>query len=74
MTAPDLTDLTDDQLSDLVEFGTDEESMAAFHLLNARWGISTGPGEDDDEPCDWRADRASDAWERGRDRVAERAR
>ncbi len=69
MTTDDLTDLTLDELAELAYDGDE----AAAREIERRMG-GPGQGADDDEPCDWRADRAADAWERGRDRVAERAR
>ena len=50
-----------------------DEHGLLIQRRNGSWAFSYEPGEDDDEPCDWRADRAADAWERERDRVAERA-
>lgn len=75
MTDPDVRSMADDELAELIEVGTLEEaSRAATELARREQADHFGPGEDDDEPCDWRADRASDAWERSRDRVAERSR
>jgi hypothetical protein len=74
MNAPDTRSMSDDELAEVVEVGTLEEASRAATELARRRADQAGPGEDDDEPCDWRADRASDAWERSRDCVAERSR
>ena len=74
MNDPDTRSMSDDELAEVVEVGTLEEASRAATELARREADQAGPGESDDEPCDWRADRAADAWERSRDRVAERAR
>lgn len=74
MNDPDTRSMSDDELGEVVEVGTLEEASRAATELARRRADQAGRGEDDDEPCDWRADRASDAWERSRDRVAERSR
>ena len=68
-----VAELSFDELVDLSLHGTDEEGRAAAVALHERFGFGLWVDEPS-EPSDAAADRAADAWQRGRDRVAERAR
>lgn len=71
-----VAELSFDELVDLSLHGTDEEGRAAAVELHRRhgFGLWVDAPEPDAAPTDWHADRACDAWERGRDAIAERVR
>lgn len=64
-------------VSELLEIAqqddNEDDARAAAVALHERFGFGLWV-DDPSEPSDAAADRAADAWQRGRDRVAERAR
>ncbi len=68
--------LSDEELELLAgAFDADGDEARRELELRAREELADFCQDDGrDEPTDWHADRACDAWERGRDAIAERAR